>query len=60
MPYANKTKQKQYMAKQYRTRYREDDKFREAENDRKRDWYQRNREKVISKTLENRAKRVKK
>jgi tetratricopeptide (TPR) repeat protein len=34
-------------------------KFKEAEAQRKADWYQRNREKVIARVLENRAKKVK-
>ena len=59
MPYANKKTQKKVMARQYKTRYQTDDKFKEAERDRKADWYQRNREKVIARVLENRAKKVK-
>lgn len=57
MPYANKKTQKKFMARQYRTRYQTDDKFKEGERDRKADWYQRNREKVIARVLENRAKK---
>lgn len=59
MPYASKPKQKKFMARQYRRKYATDDKFKEAERDRKADWYQRNREKVIARALENRAKKVK-
>jgi hypothetical protein len=58
MPYANKKTQRKFMAKQYADRYRTDDKFKEAEKDRKADWYQRNREKVIARVLENRAKKT--
>jgi hypothetical protein len=47
------------MARQYKTKYGTDDKFKEAEAQRKADWYQRNREKVIARVLENRAKKVK-
>lgn len=57
MPYANKKTQRKFMAKQYADRYRTDDKFKEAESDRKRDWYQRNREKVIARVMENKAKK---
>jgi hypothetical protein len=46
------------MAKQYADRYRTDDKFKEAEKDRKADWYQRNREKVIARVMENKAKKT--
>jgi len=60
MPYANKKTQRKFMAKQYSDRYRTDEKFKEAEKDRKADWYQRNREKVIARVMENKAKRVKK
>ena len=59
MPYANKKTQRKFMAKQYADRYRTDEKFKDAERDRKADWYQRNREKVIARVLENRAKKVK-
>jgi hypothetical protein len=59
MPYANKKKQRKFMAKQYSDRYRTDEKFKEAEKDRKADWYQRNREKVIARVMENKAKKVK-
>ena len=45
------------MAKQYADRYRTDDKFKEAEKVRKADWYQRNREKVIARVMENKAKK---
>ncbi len=58
MPYKSKPKQKKFMAKQYADRYRTDDKFKESERDRKADWYQRNREKVIARVLENRAKKT--
>lgn len=47
------------MARQYTKKYATDDKFKEAEAQRKADWYQRNREKVIARVLENRAKKVK-
>ena len=59
MPYKNKKTQKKFMARQYRERYQTDEKFKEAESDRKRDWYERNREKVIARVLENKAKKVK-
>lgn len=59
MPYKNKKTQKKFMARQYRERYQTDDKFKEAEKDRKADWYQRNREKVIARVMENKAKKVK-
>jgi hypothetical protein len=59
MPYANKKTQQKFMAKQYADRYRTDEKFKEAEKDRKADWYQRNREKVIARVMENKAKKVK-
>jgi hypothetical protein len=59
MPYANKKTQRKVMAKQYADRYRTDEKFKEAEKDRKADWYQRNREKVIARVMENKAKKVK-
>jgi hypothetical protein len=59
MPYANKKTQQKFMAKQYADRYRTDDKFKEAEKVRKADWYQRNREKVIARVMENKAKKVK-
>lgn len=59
MPYANKKTQQKFMAKQYSDRYRTDEKFKEAEKDRKADWYQRNREKVIARVMENKAKKVK-
>ena len=59
MPYANKKTQRKFMARQYRRKYATDDKFKEAEQDRKSDWYQRNRERVIARVLENRAKKVK-
>lgn len=58
MPYANKKTQKKFMARQYRRKYSTDDKFKEAERDRKADWYHRNREKVIARVLENRAKKT--
>jgi hypothetical protein len=58
MPYKSKPKQKKFMARQYKTRYQTDDKFKAAERDRKADWYQRNREKVIARVLENRAKKT--
>lgn len=45
------------MARQYKNRYQTDEKFKDAERDRKADWYQRNREKVIARVLENRAKK---
>jgi hypothetical protein len=60
MPYANKKRQRKFMAKQYADRYRTDDKFKEAEKDRKADWYQRNREKVIARVQANKAKKVRK
>ena len=59
MPYADKKKQKKYMALQYRERYQTDEKFKEAEVDRKKDWYQRNRERLIARAMENKAKKVK-
>jgi hypothetical protein len=59
MPYANKKTQRKFMARQYKTKYATDDKFKEAEAQRKADWYQRNREKVIARVLENRAKKTK-
>ena len=46
------------MARQYTKKYATDDKFKEAEAMRKADWYQRNREKVIARVLENRAKKT--
>lgn len=58
MPYANKKTQRKFMARQYKRKYATDDKFKEAERDRKADWYQRNREKVIARVLENRAKKT--
>jgi hypothetical protein len=58
MPYANKKRQRKFMAKQYADRYRTDEKFKEAEKDRKADWYQRNREKVIARVMENKAKKT--
>jgi len=58
MPYKSKPKQKKFMARQYRERYKTDEKFKDAEKDRKADWYQRNREKVIARVLENRAKKT--
>jgi hypothetical protein len=58
MPYANKKTQKKFMARQYKKKYATDDKFKEAEAQRKADWYQRNREKVIARVLENRAKKT--
>jgi hypothetical protein len=58
MPYANKKTQKKFMARQYTKKYATDDKFKKAESDRKADWYQRNREKVIARVLENRAKKT--
>jgi hypothetical protein len=59
MPYANKKTQRKFMAKQYKDRYRTDEKFKEAEKDRKADWYQRNREKVIARVMENKLKKKK-
>jgi len=59
MPYANKKRQRKFMAKQYADRYRTDEKFKEAEKDRKADWYQRNREKVIARVMENKLKKKK-
>lgn len=59
MPYANKKTQRKFLARQYKRKYSTDDKFKEAEAMRKADWYQRNREKVIARVLENRAKKVK-
>lgn len=59
MPYANKKTQKKFMARQYRTRYQTDEKFKDAERDRKADWYQRNREKVIARVMANKAKKTK-
>ena len=47
------------MARQYKRKYTTDEKFKKDESDRKADWYQRNREKVIARVLENRAKKVK-
>ena len=58
MPYANKKTQKKFMARQYRRKYTTDEKFKESERVRKADWYQRNREKVIARVLENRAKKT--
>ena len=46
------------MARQYKTKYATDEKFKEAEAMRKADWYQRNREKVIARVMENRAKKT--
>ena len=57
MPYANKKTQRKFMARQYSERYKTDEKFKEAEKDRKADWYQRNREKVIARVMENKAKK---
>ncbi|MBU6183293.1 MAG: hypothetical protein KGR46_10855 [Verrucomicrobia bacterium] len=59
MPYANKKKQRKFMARQYRTRYNADEKFKDAEKERKADWYQRNREKVIARVVANKAKKAK-
>jgi hypothetical protein len=59
MPYANKKTQRKFMAKQYSDRYKTDEKFKEAEKDRKADWYQRNREKVIARVMENKLKKKK-
>jgi hypothetical protein len=59
MPYANKKTQRKFMAKQYKDRYKTDEKFKEAERDRKADWYQRNREKVIARVMENKLKKKK-
>ena len=58
MPYANKKTQKKFMARQYKRKYTTDEKFKKDESDRKADWYQRNREKVIARVLENRAKKT--
>ena len=58
MPYANKKTQKKFMARQYRRKYTTDEKFKESERVRKADWYQRNREKVIARVLENRVKKT--
>lgn len=60
MPYANKKTQRKFMARQYRERYQTDEKFKDAERERKRDWYQRNREKVIARVMENKAKKNRK
>lgn len=57
MPYANKKTQKKFMARQYMDRYKTDEKFKEAERQRKADWYQRNREKVIARVMENKSKK---
>ena len=46
------------MARQYTKKYATDEKFKKDESDRKADWYQRNREKVIARVLENRAKKT--
>ena len=43
------------MARQYRTKYATDLAFKNAEAKRKSDWYQKNRERLIAKVLENRA-----
>ena len=59
MPYKSKPKQKKFMARQYRTRYQTDEKFKDAEKERKADWYQRNREKVIARVVANKAKKAK-
>jgi hypothetical protein len=59
MPYANKKTQRKFMAKLYSDRYKTDEKFKEAEKDRKADWYQRNREKVIARVMENKLKKKK-
>lgn len=59
MPYQDKKKQKKFMARQYRTKYATDLAFKNAEAKRKSDWYQKNRERLIAKVLENRAKKVK-
>ena len=53
MPYANKKTQKKFMARQYTKKYATDEKFKKDESDRKADWYQRNREKVIAKVKGN-------
>jgi hypothetical protein len=58
MPYSDKKTQRKFMARQYKDRYRTDEKFKEAEKDRKADWYQRNREKVIARVMENKAKKT--
>ena len=60
MPYADKKTQKKFMARQYRVRYQTDEKFKDAERERKADWYRRNREKVIAKVQANKVKKVKK
>ena len=59
MPYANKKTQKKFMARQYKDRYQTDEKFKEAERERKADWYQRNREKVIARVMENKVRKKK-
>jgi hypothetical protein len=59
MPYKSKPKQRKFMARQYRERYQTDEKFKDAEKERKADWYQRNREKVIARVVANKAKKVK-
>ena len=55
MPYQDKKTQKKFMARQYRTKYSTDLAFKNAEAKRKSDWYQKNRERLIAKVLENRA-----
>ena len=55
MPYQDKKTQKKFMARQYRTKYRTDLAFKNAEAKRKSDWYQKNRERLIAKVLEKRA-----
>lgn len=59
MPYKSKPKQRKFMARQYRERYQTDEKFKDAEKERKADWYQRNREKVIARVVANKAKKAK-
>jgi hypothetical protein len=51
MPYKSKTKQKKAMRTMFKARYRTDEEFRQAEKDRKADWYQRNRERLIAKAI---------
>lgn len=59
MPYQDKKTQKKFMARQYRAKYATDMAFKNAEAKRKSDWYQKNRDRLIAKVLENRAKKVK-
>jgi len=59
MPYQDKKTQRKFMARQYRSKYATDIAFKNAEAKRKSDWYQKNRERLIAKVLENRANQKK-